>query len=127
MSQISNKPKDEAYKQNFYVNVFLYLGLGFTALGMILVALGEGEPGFRSVHLKMLGPSMIVFGSLLVLLWVLLLVLPSYMANYRLRSILITMTKLTSNSQAADSCHGQGMYKDTEHKVRKVSQGILAD
>ena len=37
------------------------------------------------------------------------------------------MTKLHSNSQAADSCHGQGMYKDTEHKVRKVSQGKLVN
>ena len=47
---------------------------------MIFVAVGEGAKGFKSPHLKLFGPFMIVLGFAVSLLWVIVLVLPSMMA-----------------------------------------------
>ena len=86
---------------------------------MIFVALGEGEKGFKSVHLKMTGPSMIVLGSLLALLWVLLLVLPSYTSKSKLGRMI--MTRLQGKVQS----NGQEQQKYTVHKMQRGAKGML--
>ena len=44
----------------------------------------RGGESFKSPHLKNFGPFMIVFGLLLTLLWVLLLISPSFLEKYSL-------------------------------------------
>ena len=50
------------------LNIFLYLGLGMVAIGLILTVVGVGEKGFRTLEMKLLGPALLVVGFVLSLL-----------------------------------------------------------
>ena len=50
------------------LNIFLYLGLGMVAIGLVLTVVGVGEKGFRTVEMKLLGPALLVVGVVLALL-----------------------------------------------------------
>lgn len=40
-------------------NAFLYFGLGTVALGLVISFVGTGEKGFKTVELRLIGPSLI--------------------------------------------------------------------
>lgn len=42
-----------------FANAFLYVGLGTVALGLVISFVGTGEKGFRTVELRLIGPSLI--------------------------------------------------------------------
>lgn len=42
-----------------FANAFLYVGLGTIALGLVIAFVGTGEKGFKTVELRLIGPSLI--------------------------------------------------------------------
>lgn len=44
---------------NSFANAFLYVGLGTVALGLVIFFVGTGEKGFKTVELRLIGPSLI--------------------------------------------------------------------
>lgn len=42
-----------------FANAFLYVGLGTVALGLVISFVGTGEKGFKTVELRLIGPSLI--------------------------------------------------------------------
>lgn len=42
-----------------FANAFLYVGLGTVALGLVILFVGTGEKGFKTLELRMIGPSLI--------------------------------------------------------------------
>ena len=50
------------------LNIFLYLGLGLVAIGLVLTVVGVGEKGFRTLEMKLLGPALLVVGIVFALL-----------------------------------------------------------
>lgn len=54
------------------VNTVLYVGLGTTALGLVISFVGTGEKGFLSPQLRLVGPSLLCAGLLCCLFRVLL-------------------------------------------------------
>ncbi|XP_053593089.1 uncharacterized protein LOC103579904 [Microplitis demolitor] len=57
---------------NAALNTVLYVGLGTTALGLVISFIGTGEKGFLSPELRLIGPSLLCAGLLCCLLRVLL-------------------------------------------------------
>ena len=53
-------------------NVLLYLGLGVSAVGLVIFFVGVGEKGFKSLPLQLCGPGLLGLGSVMVVLRVLL-------------------------------------------------------
>ena len=47
------------------LNIFLYLGLGMVAIGLVLTVVGVGEKGFRTLEMRLLGPALMVEGIVL--------------------------------------------------------------
>ncbi|KAH8248448.1 hypothetical protein KR032_010293 [Drosophila birchii] len=43
-----------------FANAFLYVGLGTVALGLVIAFVGTGEKGFKTVELRLIGPSLIL-------------------------------------------------------------------
>ena len=50
------------------MNIFLYTGMGMMAIGLVLTVVGVGEKGFKTMEMKLLGPSLLVAGIVLSLL-----------------------------------------------------------
>ena len=87
-------PHTDSYQHSFLFNLVLYMGLGLITVGMIFVALGEGDKGFKSHHLKLFGPSMIILGFAISLIWVFILVFPSMMSLHPItRQVLVNKNK----------------------------------
>lgn len=42
-----------------FANAILYVGLGTIALGLVIFCTGTGEKGFKTVELRLIGPSLI--------------------------------------------------------------------
>lgn len=42
-----------------FANAFLYVGLGTVALGLVILFVGTGEKGFKTVELRLIGPLLI--------------------------------------------------------------------
>lgn len=42
-----------------FANAFMYVGLGTVALGLVIFFVGTGEKGFKTLELRMIGPSLI--------------------------------------------------------------------
>lgn len=42
-----------------FANAFLYVGLGSIAIGLVIAFVGTGEKGFKTVELRLIGPSLI--------------------------------------------------------------------
>lgn len=42
-----------------FANAFLYVGLGTIAIGLVIAFVGTGEKGFKTVELRLIGPSLI--------------------------------------------------------------------
>uniref|UniRef100_W8BAF3 Uncharacterized protein n=2 Tax=Ceratitis capitata TaxID=7213 RepID=W8BAF3_CERCA len=61
-----------------FANAFLYVGLGTIALGLVIAFVGTGEKGFKTVELRLIGPSLIGLGFVCCLLRILLCICPSH-------------------------------------------------
>lgn len=49
-----------------FANAFLYVGLGTIAIGLVIAFVGTGEKGFKTVELRLIGPSLIGNGFYLI-------------------------------------------------------------
>jgi len=58
-------------------NVILYIGLGMVAMGLVITFVGLGDKGFRTLELKLIGPSLVGCGMFFALLRILFCTLPS--------------------------------------------------
>ncbi|KAK3930180.1 Mothers against decapentaplegic-like protein 1 [Frankliniella fusca] len=69
-------------------NALLYVGLGTVAVGMVIAFVGTGEKGFKTLELRLIGPTLIAGGVLCCLLRVMLCVCPSkcLLKRFRQRS-----------------------------------------
>ena len=47
-------------------NVILYLGLGMVAVGLVITFVGLGDKGFKTLELKLIGPSLVGCGMFLL-------------------------------------------------------------
>ncbi|XP_023343934.1 uncharacterized protein LOC111713312 isoform X3 [Eurytemora carolleeae] len=84
-NQALNKRRDEAarrrglenYEGNSGANVILYIGLGMVAMGLVITFVGLGDKGFRTLELKLIGPSLVGCGMFFALLRILFCTIPS--------------------------------------------------
>ncbi|XP_073822595.1 uncharacterized protein [Musca autumnalis] len=61
-----------------FANAFLYVGLGTIALGLVIAFVGTGEKGFKTVELRLIGPSLIGIGFVCCMLRILFCICPSH-------------------------------------------------
>ena len=61
----------------FKLQVILYVGLGMISVGLVITFVGLGEKGFKTLELKLIGPSLVGCGVFFALLRVLFCTLPS--------------------------------------------------
>nr|CAH7758610.1 unnamed protein product [Callosobruchus chinensis] len=66
-----------AYHQSAAANALLYVGLGATAIGSVIFFVGTGEKGFKTLELRLIGPTLIACGLVCCLIRVLLCAIPS--------------------------------------------------
>ncbi|XP_050299556.1 uncharacterized protein LOC126738327 [Anthonomus grandis grandis] len=66
-----------AFHQSAAANALLYVGLGTTAIGSVIFFVGTGEKGFKTLELRLIGPTLIVAGLLCCLIRVLLCACPT--------------------------------------------------
>ena len=62
---------------NQIFQVILYVGLGMISVGLVITFVGLGEKGFKTLELKLIGPSLVGCGVFFALLRVLFCTLPS--------------------------------------------------
>lgn len=65
------------YHQSAAANALLYVGLGTVAIGSVIFFVGTGEKGFKTLELRLIGPTLIACGLLCCLIRVLLCACPS--------------------------------------------------
>ncbi|CAG9857063.1 unnamed protein product [Phyllotreta striolata] len=65
------------YHQSAAANALLYVGLGTTAIGSVIFFVGTGDKGFKTLELRLIGPTLIACGLLCCLVRVLLCAVPS--------------------------------------------------
>uniref|UniRef100_T1I6D2 Uncharacterized protein n=1 Tax=Rhodnius prolixus TaxID=13249 RepID=T1I6D2_RHOPR len=65
------------YHQSAAANALLYVGLGTTAIGLVIAFVGTGEKGFKTLELRLIGPTLIAGGLLCCLLRIFLCVCPT--------------------------------------------------
>ena len=68
---------DGVYRASSSANVVLYVGLGMAAIGLVITFVGLGDKGFRTLELKLIGPSLVGCGVFFALLRVLFCTVPS--------------------------------------------------
>ncbi|XP_063235231.1 uncharacterized protein LOC134538127 [Bacillus rossius redtenbacheri] len=71
--------------QSAAANGLLYVGLGTVAIGLVIFFVGTGEKGFKTLELRLIGPSLIAGGALCCLVRVFLCVCPSRCLRRRRR------------------------------------------
>jgi hypothetical protein len=57
--------------------IMLYVGLGMAAIGLVISFVGLGDKGFKTIELRLVGPSLLGCGLFLAFLQVLYCTLPS--------------------------------------------------
>ncbi|XP_066262727.1 uncharacterized protein [Euwallacea similis] len=75
-----------AFHQSAAANALLYVGLGTTAIGGVIFFVGTGEKGFKTLELRLIGPTLIVAGLLCCLIRVLLCACPTTCFRSRSRT-----------------------------------------
>lgn len=65
------------YHQSAAANALLYVGLGTVAIGSVIFFVGTGEKGFKTLELRLIGPTLVACGLLCCLIRVLLCACPS--------------------------------------------------
>ena len=68
---------DGSFEAGGSANVILYVGLGMISVGLIITFVGLGEKGFKTLELKLIGPSLVGCGVFFSLLRVLFCTVPS--------------------------------------------------
>eukprot|EP00095_Tigriopus_kingsejongensis_P001366 maker-scaffold523_size146679-snap-gene-0.18 protein:Tk01366 transcript:maker-scaffold523_size146679-snap-gene-0.18-mRNA-1 annotation:"hypothetical protein AND_001798" len=68
---------DGIYRASSSANVILYVGLGMLAIGLVITFVGLGDKGFKTLELKLIGPSLVGCGVFFCLLRVLFCTVPS--------------------------------------------------
>lgn len=68
---------DGTFESGGSANVILYVGLGMISVGLVITFVGLGEKGFKTLELKLIGPSLVGCGVFFTLLRVLFCTLPS--------------------------------------------------
>ncbi|BES99202.1 Hypothetical protein NTJ_12019 [Nesidiocoris tenuis] len=63
--------------QSAAANALLYVGLGTVAIGLVIAFVGTGEKGFKTLELRLIGPTLIAGGLLCCLLRIFLCVCPT--------------------------------------------------
>ncbi|XP_044272622.1 uncharacterized protein LOC123016342 isoform X2 [Tribolium madens] len=84
------------YHQSAAANALLYVGLGTTAIGSVIFFVGTGEKGFKTLELRLIGPTLIACGLLCCLIRVLLCACPSTCLRRRKKTRLKTACPHTS-------------------------------
>ena len=79
---------------NQIFQVILYVGLGMISVGLVITFVGLGEKGFKTLELKLIGPSLVGCGVFFALLRVLFCTLPSCC-----RSLLIDKKKTKNKNK----------------------------
>ena len=64
-------------------------------VGLILIAIGEGKKGFKSSHLKLVGPVFLVLGVIFALLWTLILLSPKLSKTLKCRKFMLLFHPLS--------------------------------
>lgn len=88
------------------VNTVLYVGLGTTALGLVISFVGTGEKGFLSPQLRLVGPSLLCAGLLCCLFRVLLCLCLCHCGQCRWRFCQVASHK--EKARKADAQPGPG-------------------
>ena len=57
--------------------MILYVGLGMISIGLVMTFVGLGDKGFRTLELKLIGPSLVGCGVFFALLRILFCTFPS--------------------------------------------------
>lgn len=65
------------YYQSAAANALLYVGLGTTVIGLVIWFVGTGEKGFKTLELRLIGPTLIAVGLFFCVIRVLLCICPS--------------------------------------------------
>lgn len=65
------------YQASGSANIILYVGLGMISIGLVITFVGLGDKGFRTLELKLIGPSLVGCGVFFTLLRVLFCTVPS--------------------------------------------------
>ncbi|XP_059093059.1 uncharacterized protein LOC131888256 isoform X2 [Tigriopus californicus] len=69
--------EDGIYRASSSANVILYVGLGMLAIGLVITFVGLGDKGFKTLELKLIGPSLVGCGVFFCLLRILFCTVPS--------------------------------------------------
>ena len=69
--------EDGVYRASGSANVVLYVGLGMICIGLVITFVGLGDKGFKTLELKLIGPSLVGCGVFFALLRILFCTLPS--------------------------------------------------
>ena len=69
--------EDGVYQASGSANIILYVGLGMISIGLVITFVGLGDKGFRTLELKLIGPSLVGCGVFFALLRVLFCTVPS--------------------------------------------------
>ena len=69
--------EDGVYQASGSANIILYVGLGMICIGLVITFVGLGDKGFRTLELKLIGPSLVGCGVFFALLRVLFCTVPS--------------------------------------------------
>ena len=64
-------------------NIILYIGLGMVAIGLVITFVGLGDKGFKTLELKLIGPSLVGCGVFFALLRILFCTVPSCCSGWR--------------------------------------------
>ena len=115
------------------VNTVLYVGLGTTALGLVISFVGTGEKGFLSPQLRLVGPSLLCAGLLCCLFRVLLCLCLCHCGQCRWRFCQVSSHK--EKARKADTQPGPGtlstasllppsMHQERERPVAPTSRSV---
>uniref|UniRef100_A0A6P7GD01 Uncharacterized protein LOC114336598 n=1 Tax=Diabrotica virgifera virgifera TaxID=50390 RepID=A0A6P7GD01_DIAVI len=105
------------YHQSAAANALLYVGLGTTAIGSVIFFVGTGEKGFKTLELRLIGPTLIACGLLCCLIRVLLCAVPSTCFRNRKK------TRLKANVCP----HGSNRYLATKFNCAHDSDFVNVD
>lgn len=72
-----DRDEDGNYTASGSANIILYVGLGMISIGLVITFVGLGDKGFRTLELKLIGPSLVGCGLFFALLRVLFCTVPS--------------------------------------------------
>jgi len=62
-------------------NIILYIGLSMVAMGLTVTFLGLGEKGFKTLELKLIGPSLVGCGMFFTVLRILFCTVPAFFSS----------------------------------------------